>query len=134
MGPVNLRDILVTPLSRIRTEGGDVLHAMKNTLRLPFPVTRALRKVGQDISEARRRRRIATELMAQRAGISRGTLAKIEKGDPATSMGNYASVLFVLGMVNRISDLVDSNHDLIGRQIDEENLPKRIRSRKKVTT
>ena len=31
MGPVNLRDILVTPLSRIRTEGGDVLHAMKNT-------------------------------------------------------------------------------------------------------
>ncbi len=107
---------------------------MKNTLRLPFPVTRALRKVGQDISEARRRRRIATELMAQRAGISRGTLAKIEKGDPATSMGNYASVLFVLGMVNRISDLVDSKHDLIGRQIDEENLPKRIRSRKKVIT
>jgi len=31
LGPVNLRDILVTPLSRIRTEGGDVLHAMKNT-------------------------------------------------------------------------------------------------------
>lgn len=107
---------------------------MKNTLILHFPVTRALRKVGQDISEARRRRRIATALMAERAGISRGTLAKIEKGDPATSMGNYASVLFVLRMVSRVSDLVDSNHDLIGRHIDEENLPKRIRSRKKVTT
>jgi len=103
---------------------------MKNTLELPFPVTRALRKIGEDISEARRRRRIATELMAQRAGISRGTLVKIEKGDPTTSMGKYASVLFVLGMISRISDLVDSNHDLVGRQIDEENLPKRIRSRK----
>ena len=68
--------------------------------------------------------------MAERAGISRGTLAKIEKGDPTTSMGNYVSVLFVLGMISRISDLVDSNHDLVGRQIDEENLPKRIRSRK----
>jgi len=103
---------------------------MKNTLELPIPVTKALRKIGQDISEARRRRRISTELMAQRAGISRGTLAKIEKGDGATSMGNYAAVLFVLGMVSRISDLVDSKHDLVGRQIDEENLPKRIRPRK----
>ncbi len=103
---------------------------MKNTLELPIPVTKALRKVGQNISEARRRRRISTELMAQRAGISRGTLAKIEKGDPTSSMGNYASVLFVLGMISRISDLVDSNHDLVGRHIDEENLPKRIRPRK----
>lgn len=104
---------------------------MKNKSELPLPVAKALRKVGQDISEARRRRRISTELMAERAGISRGTLAKIEKGDPTSSMGNYAAVLFVLGMVSRISDLVDANHDLIGRQIDEENLPKRIRPRKK---
>ncbi|MCE3254890.1 MAG: hypothetical protein K0R25_384 [Rickettsiaceae bacterium] len=103
---------------------------MKNTSEFPLPVSRALRKTGQDISEARRRRRIPTELMAERAGISRGTLAKIEKGDPTTSMGNYASVLFVLGMISRISDLVDANHDLVGRQIDEENLPKRIRPRK----
>lgn len=104
---------------------------MKNKSELPLPVAKALRKVGQDISEARRRRRISTELMAERAGISRGTLVKIEKGDPTSSMGNYAAVLFVLGMVSRISDLVDANHDLIGRQIDEENLPKRIRPRKK---
>jgi DNA-binding XRE family transcriptional regulator len=103
---------------------------MKNTSHLPLPISRALRKVGQDISEARRRRRIPTELMAERSGISRRTLAKIEKGDPTTSMGNYASVLFVLGMTSRISDLVDSSHDLVGRQIDEENLPKKIRPRK----
>ncbi|MES2510140.1 MAG: dTDP-4-dehydrorhamnose 3,5-epimerase [Pseudomonadota bacterium] len=29
MGAVGLADILVTPLARISTEGGDVLHAMK---------------------------------------------------------------------------------------------------------
>jgi transcriptional regulator with XRE-family HTH domain len=103
---------------------------MKNASKLPIPTVKALRKMGEDISEARRRRRIATELMSQRAGISRGTLAKIEKGDPATSIGNYAAVLFVLGMTGRISDLVDANHDLTGRQIDEENLPKRIRPKK----
>ncbi len=103
---------------------------MKNTSKLSIPTVKALRKMGQDISEARRRRRIATELMSQRAGISRGTLAKIEKGDPTTSIGNYAAVLFVLGMIGRISDLVDANHDLTGRQIDTENLPQRIRPTK----
>lgn len=31
MGAVTLEDICLTPLARIQTEGGDVLHAMKNT-------------------------------------------------------------------------------------------------------
>ena len=30
MGPINLGDILLTPLSSIETPGGDVLHAMKH--------------------------------------------------------------------------------------------------------
>ena len=31
MGALNLNDILVTPLKRIPTTGGDVLHALKNS-------------------------------------------------------------------------------------------------------
>lgn len=104
---------------------------MTNKSELPIPITKALHKMGQDISDARRRRRITMQLMSERAAISRGTLAKIEKGDPATSFGNYAAVLFVLGMTNRISDLVDANHDLTGRQLEEENLPKRIRLKRR---
>lgn len=65
--------------------------------------------------------------MAERADISRTTMGKIEKGDAATSMGGYASVLFVLGMTERLNDLVDAAHDLTGRQLEEENLPKRVR-------
>lgn len=104
---------------------------MINKSKLPIPVIKALRKMGQDISDARRRRRITMELMSERAEISRSTLAKIEKGDPATSFGNYAAILFSLGMTNRISDLVDANHDLTGRQLEEENLPKRVRLKTK---
>ena len=94
---------------------------------LPIPVITALRKLGQDINHARRRRRITVALMAQRAGLSRSTIGKIEKGDPSASMGAYAAVLFVLGMDKRLSDLVDSMHDLIGRRLEDENLPQRIR-------
>ena len=98
---------------------------------LPIPVIKNLHKLGQDINDARRRRRITMELMAERAGLSRSTIGKIEKGDPSSSIGSYASVLFVLGMENRLSHLVDSVHDLIGRRLDDENLPQRIRISKK---
>ena len=94
---------------------------------LPIPVISALRKLGQDINDARRRRRITAQLMAQRAGLSRSTIGKIEKGDPTASMGSYGAVLFVLGMERRLSDLVDSMHDLVGRRLEDENLPQRVR-------
>lgn len=42
-------------------------------------------------------------------------------------MGGYACALFVLGMEKRLNDLVDSAHDLIGRRLEDEKLPKRIR-------
>ena len=87
---------------------------------------KALKKLGQDINDARRRRRINISLMAERANISRSTIFKIEKGDPSVSMGAYTSVLFVLGMNHRLEDIADSTHDLVGRRLEEENLPKRI--------
>lgn len=94
---------------------------------LPIPVRRALHKLGQDISDSRRRRRIPLGLMAERSDLSRATVGKIEKGDPSVSLGGYAAVLFVLGLTERLSSLADATHDTVGRMLEEENLPKRIR-------
>lgn len=94
---------------------------------LPIPIQKALRKFGQDIRDSRRRRRIPVALMAERANLSRATLGKIEKGDPSVSLGGYANVLFVLGLTDRLSDLADATFDTVGRMLEEENLPKRIR-------
>ncbi len=94
---------------------------------LPIPVTRALRKLGQDLRDARRRRRIPVSILAERASISRMTLNKIEKGDAGVYIGNYAAVLFALGLVDRISDLASAMHDTVGRELEEEQLPVRIR-------
>ena len=52
---------------------------MKKTSVIPFPVRKSMKKLGEDIKEARIRRRITMELMCKRAGISRPTLMKIEK-------------------------------------------------------
>jgi len=94
---------------------------------LPIPVKKALKKLGDDIHDARRRRRITMALMAERASISRTTLTKVEKGEASVALGIYASVLFVLGMNERLSDLADVRFDETGLMLDEENLPDRIR-------
>jgi DNA-binding XRE family transcriptional regulator len=94
---------------------------------LPLPVLRALRKLGGNIRDARRRRRIPTTTMAERASISRTTLGKVEKGNPGVQLGIYATVLFVLGLTNRLADLADLRHDEAGLEMEEERLPQRIR-------
>ena len=93
----------------------------------PIPVGRALRKLGSDVRDARRRRRIPVALMAERASISRTTLNKVEKGDPGVSLGNYATVLFVLGLLEHLRDLADHRNDAVGLELEEERLPQRIR-------
>ena len=66
--------------------------------------------------------------MAERALVGRNTIARVERGDPRVSMGIYATVLFVLGLAERLSELADASVDRIGLDLEVEHLPKRIRS------
>src|SRR5665213_4023426 len=103
------------------------MRTSRTSVILPIPVRHALRKLGRDIRDARRRRRIPAAIAAQHASISRTTLVKIEKGDPGVALGIYATVLFVMGMVERLADLADPKNDAVGLQLEEEHLPQRIR-------
>jgi hypothetical protein len=107
------------------------MRRKKSSEMVPIPVTHALRKLGHDIRDARRRRRIPSEIAAQRASISRTTLVKIEKGDPGVAIGSYAIVLFVMGMTDRLADLADPTNDAVGLQLEQEHLPQRIRRTRK---
>ena len=98
-----------------------------NVKGLPLPVQRCLRKLGQDLRDARKRRRIPMYLAAQRAGVGLSTLNKMEKGDGGVALRAYASLLFVYGMINRLAELVDPSRDKIGLELESERLPKRIR-------
>ena len=105
------------------------MRVSKAVTALPLPVRRALAKLGADISAARRRRSITSKLLAARAFINPKTLTRVERGDPGVSMGVYATVLFTLGMANRLADLVDISNDPLSRTLEEEHLPKRVRAR-----
>lgn len=103
----------------------------KRGLNAPIPVRRALQKLGQDMRDARLRRRIPTAILAERASISRMTLNKVEKGDPGVALGTYAAVLFVLGMAERLGGLADIRTDSVGLALEEERLPQRVRRSRK---
>ena len=90
-------------------------------------VMRGLAKLGRDLRLARLKRRLRMTTVAERAGISRETLAKIQKGDPGVSMGNYAAVILAIGFGTGWMDLADVRNDRLGQGIDEENVPKRAR-------
>ena len=60
-----------------------------------------LKTMGEQIKLARLRRSLSAELVAERAGISRATLWKVEKGDPSVAMGIYAAVLHALNNLDK---------------------------------
>jgi transcriptional regulator with XRE-family HTH domain len=98
----------------------------RSTSTLPRLARLALVKLGEDIAIARKKRRISTISMAQRAFISRGTLYKVEKGNPTVSMGVYATVLAILGLVEGLGQVADRRDDILGLDIEEDRLPKNI--------
>jgi transcriptional regulator with XRE-family HTH domain len=92
-------------------------------------VLRSLRKLGHDLRDARRRRGLPASVVAERAFTSRPSLLRVEKGDPAVSIGIYAAVLHALGFLEELGQLADSSRDSAGLAAADEKLPKRIRLR-----
>ncbi len=88
----------------------------------------ALERLGQDIRNARLRRSIALADLAVRAGTSPSSIARIERGDPGVAIGTLADVLLVLGLLERLSDLVDVRKDDLGLALATEHGPRRGRS------
>ena len=82
---------------------------------------RVLETMGEQIKMARLRRNLATELVAERAGISRATLWSVEKGSPTVSIGTYAAVLHALGGMDKDFENV-AKDDELGKKLQDLNL------------
>ena len=93
-------------------------------------VRRALRKLGADIHDARRRRRLPMAVVAERAFTSRSTLQKVEAGDTGVSIGIYAGVLQALGLLEGLGDIADISNDSVGQALAIAELPKRAHLRR----
>ena len=89
---------------------------------------RLLEGLGGDIRLARLRRSLTAEQVAERAGISRLTLMRIEAGRPSVSIGAYLQVLVILGLEAGLG--AAASNDELGRKLQDLGLA----SRKRVST
>lgn len=89
-----------------------------------------LQTMGEQIKLARLRRNLTVELVSERAGISRASLWKVEKGDPSVAMGIYAAVLHALNNMDKDLLLV-AKDDELGRRMQDLQLTTRKRALRK---
>ncbi|MCW5559148.1 MAG: helix-turn-helix transcriptional regulator [Verrucomicrobiae bacterium] len=100
---------------------------MSKAVSIPLAAAHALRKLGRDLALARRKRGISTSDMAARLFVSRDTLWRMERGDPTVALGTLATATFVLGLQDRLANLVAPASDELALSLDERRLPQRIR-------
>jgi transcriptional regulator with XRE-family HTH domain len=82
--------------------------------------------MGANLKQARLRRSYSAEIVAERAGITRRTLQRVEQGDPAVALGIYARVMQALGLVEDLAAL--ARDDTLGRKLQDLDLPIRKRA------
>lgn len=89
--------------------------------RTHLPLTPALtklsRSLGQRLQLARCRRELSTPVFAERVGISRNTLKRLEDGDPNVSLGTYLRALRVLGLEADLDTV--AHDDVLGRKLQD---------------
>lgn len=78
---------------------------------------RLLSELGERLRLARKRRKLSNAVIAQRAGVSRTTVYKVEAGDPGATLGAYVRVLAVLGLEGDLNLLAAD--DRIGRKLQD---------------
>jgi transcriptional regulator with XRE-family HTH domain len=96
-------------------------------------IDRSLQKFGGDIEIARKKRHLTIASLCDRAGISLPLYDRLVAGNPGTSIGAYASVMFALGLGTPFETLADAAKDDTGLLLEEARLPQRIRNPRKQT-
>ena len=94
---------------------------MKKKKQILFPkYQQMMEAVGQNIKLARKRRKLTTMQVAERASIDRSTLYEIEKGNSSVSIGAYFNTLRVLGLQDDFLKLAAD--DEFGRKLQDLDL------------
>lgn len=93
------------------------------------PIRRALRGIADDIATWRKLRGLTQAQLADRSGVSRDTVSRLEGGDGGVGLENLLRVLRALGILDSLPKALDPHRSDVGRLRSDEQLPQRVRPR-----
>lgn len=97
--------------------------------RSALPVQRSLRELAGHVKTWRKLRGLTQNQLADRAGIGRMTVNRLEAGDGAVSVETLLRTLHALGVVESLNRALDPYESDLGRLRAEDRLPNRVRPR-----
>jgi transcriptional regulator with XRE-family HTH domain len=93
----------------------------------PAQVVSLLEILGERIRIARSRRKWSMESLAERIGVGRRTIARMEQGDPGIALGVFLTAVWALDLWETVADVADTRSDKVGEFMDKQRLPRRVR-------
>lgn len=96
--------------------------------RTPRPVKRAMQQLGDDLRQWRHLQHLTEAQVADRAGVSRNIVSRLERGEGST-LETALRVARALGVLDQLAGAVDPLSTDLGRMRAEEQRPERVRSR-----
>lgn len=95
----------------------------------PLPVRRALRDFGSHVQVWRKLRGLTQAQLAERAGVTRRTVSRMERGDGEVRIEILLRIAHALGVLDRLPRALDPYKTAVGRLRADEQLPQRVRPR-----
>jgi|SRR5690348_3883362 transcriptional regulator with XRE-family HTH domain len=92
----------------------------------PSRVKRLAIELGQRLRLARKRRRLTQAELADKAGIHRLTVRKVEMGEIQTAIGAYLAIAWALGIDQQVGQLFLADPE--GEALERSRLPQRVRA------
>lgn len=96
--------------------------------QLPAKTRISAQRIGAHLTAWRKLQSLTAEQVADRAGISRDTLRRLEKGETTVGIDVFLNVARVLGTLDRVVEALDPYETDLGRARADQALPKRVRS------
>ena len=96
----------------------------------PREVTDLLRVYGERIRVARTRRRWTQSELAERMGVERRTVSRLEQGNSGVGLGVFLTALWIFGLWETAQSVADPTVDQVGIFMEKQRAPVRVRHRK----
>jgi transcriptional regulator with XRE-family HTH domain len=93
----------------------------------PFRIRQTTKELGLNISTWRKLMNLSSDQLAQRVGVSRATISRLENGDGGVSVNVLLGALDALTVMDRVVLASDPYETDFGRARSEQLLPKRVR-------